>query len=122
MRCCDTYGKLLLVGGAAVLIFVCFAISARSAFADGSPKELKPVSDEITAKIEAAAPEKATTKPAKARKVLVFWLCRGYYHESIPVANKAIEVMGKKTGAYDAVFSDDMNMFDAKKLAEGWRL
>ena len=26
--------------------------------------------------------------------------------------------MGKKTGAYDAVFSDDMNMFDAKKLAE----
>ena len=118
MRCCDLYAKLLLLGGAAVLIFVYFAISARSAFADGSPKELKPVSDEITAKIEAAAPEKATTKPAKARKVLVFWLCRGYYHESIPVANKAIEVMGKKTGAYDAVFSDDMNMFDAKKLAE----
>ena len=26
--------------------------------------------------------------------------------------------MGKKTGAYDVVFSDDMNMFDAKKLAE----
>jgi type 1 glutamine amidotransferase len=25
--------------------------------------------------------------------------------------------MGKKTGAYEAVFSDDMNMFDAKKLA-----
>ncbi|MGD1041476.1 MAG: ThuA domain-containing protein, partial [Sedimentisphaerales bacterium] len=118
MKCCDTYVKLLLLGGAAVLIFVCFAISARSALADGSPKMLKPVSDEITAKIEAAAPEKATAKPAKARKILVFWLCKGYYHESIPVANKAIEVMGKKTGAYDVVFSDDMNMFDAKKLAE----
>jgi type 1 glutamine amidotransferase len=93
-------------------------VFTKSVIADGSPKMLKPVSDEITAKIEVAAPEKATAKPAKARKILVFWLCKGYYHESIPATNKAIEVMGKKTGAYDVVFSDDMNMFDAKKLSE----
>jgi hypothetical protein len=94
-----------------------FVRDSRAAFG-GSPKELKPVSDETTAKIEAAAPEKATAKPAKARKILVFWLCKDFFHESIPVANKAIEIMGKKTGAYSVVFSDDMNMFDAKKLAE----
>jgi len=104
--------------GVIVLLFVVMGFFVRDSRAEGSPKQLPPVSDELTAKIEAAAPEKATAKPAKARKILVFWLCRGYYHESIPVANKAIEIMGKKTGAYDAVFSDDMNMFDAKKLAE----
>jgi uncharacterized protein len=101
-----------------VLLFVVMGFFARDSRADGSPKELKPVSGELTAKIESAAPEKATAKPAKARKILVFWLCKGFFHESIPVANKAIEVMGKKAGAYDVVFSDDMNMFDAKKLAE----
>ncbi len=34
------------------------------------------------------------------------------------MANKAIEIIGKKTGAYEAVFSDDMNVFDAKNLAQ----
>jgi uncharacterized protein len=104
--------------GVIVILFVVMGFFARDSRADGSPKELKLVADDIVAKIEASIPEKATAKPAKARKILVFWLCRGYYHESIPVANKAIELMGKKTGAYDVVFSDDMNMFDAKKLAE----
>jgi hypothetical protein len=101
-----------------VLLFVVMGFFVRDSRAEGSPKQLPPVSDELMAKIEAAVPAAATAKPAKARKILVFWLCRGYYHESIPVANKAIEIMGKKTGAYDAVFSDDMNMFDAGKLAE----
>ena len=106
--------------GVIVILFVVMGFFARDsrAGAGGSPKQLEPVSDEVTAKIEAAVPEKATVKPAKSRKILVFWLCKGWYHESIPVTNKAIELMGKKTGAYDVVFSDDMNMFDAKKLAE----
>jgi uncharacterized protein len=106
--------------GVIILLFVVIGIFARESRAawGGSPKELKPVADDIAAKIEAAAPEKATRTPAKPRKILVFWLCNGWFHECIPVAYKAIEVMGKKTGAYDVVFSDDMNMFDAKKLAE----
>jgi type 1 glutamine amidotransferase len=101
-----------------IFLFVVIGFFNRNVLADGSPKELKPVSDDITAKIEAATPATTTAKPAKARKILVFWLCKGFYHESIPVANKAVELIGKKTGAYDVVFSDDMNMFDAKKLAE----
>jgi type 1 glutamine amidotransferase len=106
--------------GVIVLLFVVMGFFVRESRAawGGSPKELRPVTAEEIAKIEAAAPEKATAKPAKARKILVFWLCKGFFHECIPVANKAIEVMGKKTGAYDVVFSDDMNMFDAKKLVE----
>jgi type 1 glutamine amidotransferase len=95
-----------------------FMFSVKDSLADGSPKQLRPVTDAETAKIEAAVPDEATAKPAKARKILVFWLCKGWFHECIPVANKAIELMGRKTGAFDAVFSDDMNVFDANKLAE----
>jgi type 1 glutamine amidotransferase len=108
----------LVVLGVIVLIFVWFMSGVRCSFAAGSLKQLQPVSEEVGGKIEAAVPATATAKPAKARKILVFWLCKGYFHDCIPVANKAIEVMGKKTGAYDVVFSDDMNMFDATKLAE----
>ena len=102
-------GAGLLVFGIIVLILVWFVIGVRPSFAAGSPKQLQPVSEEVAGKIEAAVPATATAKPAKARKILVFWLCKGYFHESIPVANKAIELMGKKTGAFEAVFSDDMN-------------
>jgi len=108
----------LVAVGIVILIMGCFMFGVRTVFADGSPKQLRPVTDAETAKIEAALPDQATAKPAKARKILIFWLCKGYYHESIPVANKAIELMGKKTGAFDAVFSDDMNVFDVNKLAE----
>ncbi|MCJ7730347.1 MAG: ThuA domain-containing protein, partial [Sedimentisphaerales bacterium] len=110
----------LSLSAAVVVLFVVvlLAVFASNARGDGSPKQLQPVSEAVVAKIEAAVPASAAAKPAKARKILVFWLCKGYFHECIPVANKAIEVMGKKTGAFDVVFSDDMNMFDANKLAE----
>jgi uncharacterized protein len=100
----------LSVTGVAVLFFVLFMIGCAQT-------QLPPVPASILEKIDKAVPAKATARPAKARKILVFYLCKGYYHESIPVANKAIELMGKKTGAYSAVFSKDMKMFDAKKLA-----
>jgi type 1 glutamine amidotransferase len=109
--------------GLSAAVVVLFVIALLAVFASntrgaGSPKKLKPVSEALVAKIEAAVPASATAKPAKARKILVFWLCKGFFHECIPVANKAIEVLGKKTGAFDVVFSDDMNVFDANKLAE----
>lgn len=107
----------LVVLGVIVLIFVWFMSGVRCSFAAGSPKQLPPVSEEVAGKIEAAVPATATAKPAKARKILVFWLCKGYFHDCIPVANKVIEVMSRKTGAFEAVFSDDMNEFTAEKLA-----
>jgi hypothetical protein len=111
-------GAGLSAVGIVIMIMGWFMFSVKDSLADGSPKQLRPVTDAETAKIEAAVPDEATAKPAKARKILVFWLCKGWFHECIPVANKAIELMGRKTGAFDAVFSDDMNVFDANKLAE----
>jgi uncharacterized protein len=81
-------------------------------------RPLKPVKEADIKKLTDAAPKKATAKPAKPRKVLVFYLCKGFYHRSIPVGVKCIEIMGKKTGAYETVISQDMAMFTAEKLKD----
>lgn len=67
-------------------------------------------------KIKAALPEKATATPKKPRKILVFNLTRGFKHDSIPVAAKAIELLGEKTGAFTVVVSEDISMFEQEVL------
>jgi type 1 glutamine amidotransferase/sugar phosphate isomerase/epimerase len=60
-------------------------------------------------KIEAALPAKARVQPKKPRKLLVLDLNVSYGgHRSIPHANLAIELMAKRTGAYEPVFSNDL--------------
>lgn len=69
-------------------------------------------------KIEAALPEAATARPKKPRRVLVFWRCEGFFHGSgIAAGNRALELMGNKTGAYRAEFSDDYAALDPGNLA-----
>ena len=43
------------------------------------------------------------------RKLLVIDLSTIFYHYSTPHANAAIGLMGKETGAYEAVFSNDLD-------------
>jgi hypothetical protein len=107
----------LSAGLIVLIVFVLLMGFVNKARADGSPKQLRELTAKETELLEKAIPAQAKAKPAKPRKILVFWLCNGYFHESIPVINKALELMGKKTGAFDVVTSDDMNMFSADKLA-----
>ncbi len=100
----------------AVIALVLLGVTAGAVWA--KRRALKPVSEDMIKKITDAMPAKAAAKPAKPRKVLVFWLCNGFFHGSIPVGNKAFEIMGAKTGAFEAVVSDDMAMFAADKLKE----
>jgi type 1 glutamine amidotransferase len=79
-----------------------------SLWAAPTEEEVKNITD--------AMPTTPTVKPEKARKMLVFYRCEGFYHGCIPVANKAFEIMGTKTGAFDVVLSDDMAIFDPEKL------
>ncbi len=79
------------------------------------PKPSRPNADDL-AKIEAALPEKAPATPKKPRKVLVFTKATGFVHSSIPVAAKTFELMGKKTGAYETVITDDPEAFAADNL------
>ena len=74
------------------------------------------VSEQDVQKMEAAMPAKAVAAPKQPRKLLVFNLCKGFKHGSIPYWDKALEIMGKKTGAFEVVVSGDMAMFKVENL------
>jgi type 1 glutamine amidotransferase len=73
---------------------------------------------EVQSRISAAAPKHAPAKPQKTRRLLVFTLCRGFSHASIPTGAAAFKILGEKTGAFTAVESDDIDMFRPEKLAQ----
>jgi hypothetical protein len=84
-----------------------------------SPDVLPPISADDLARIEAALPAEATARPQKPRRILVFWRCEGFFHGAgIINGNQAVELMGRKTGAYTADFSNDYAVFDAARLAK----
>jgi len=74
-----------------------------------------PTEQEIR-QIEAAAPDKAPTTPAKPRKVLVWG--HMWTHEPNPYAEKALEILGRKTGAFEAVVSDDPRLLLGDRLPQ----
>jgi type 1 glutamine amidotransferase len=69
-------------------------------------------------RVDAAVPRQAPARPKQPRRMLVTNLSmrdgkpfRGSSHITIPVGNYAIDQMGKLTGAYEAIFSDAIEMF-----------
>lgn len=75
-----------------------------------------PLAPEIKQQIDAALPAKAQVRPKKPRRLLVNTLCmrggrpmRG--HPSIAAGNYAIGELGRRTGAFEAVFNNDVEMF-----------
>ena len=111
-----------LCGTAAVTLAQQPAAPAKAPAAPKPPEDkmkLPELSTADLAKIEQALPVKAAAKPAKPRKILVFWRCEGFFHGGgIAGGNRAIELMGRKTGAYEADFSTDYSVFDAANLAK----
>jgi type 1 glutamine amidotransferase len=78
--------------------------------------QLPPPKPEAIAKVQEAAPDKPAVKPEKPRKLLVFTLCRGFPHPVIPLAAEAFKILGSKSGAYEAVVSDDIARFEPDAL------
>jgi type 1 glutamine amidotransferase len=78
---------------------------------------LKPLSEPEKQAVIDAIPERPAITPKAPRRVLVFWLCEGFIHTSIPTANFALETMGQKTGAYTATLADDYGVFTPSNLA-----
>ena len=95
----------------AILVVLCLSLTAGFLHADD-------VSADKIAKMQAAAPDKPVVEPKQPRKLLVFNLCKGYKHESIPCGAKALEIMGKKTGAFTTVNSMDMSVFTPENLKQ----
>ncbi|HRT93636.1 MAG TPA: ThuA domain-containing protein, partial [Planctomycetota bacterium] len=67
-------------------------------------------------KIEAAAPDTAPAKPAKPRKVLVWG--HAWTHTPNAIAEKALEILGRKTGAFTAVVSDDPRLLLIDRIGQ----
>jgi type 1 glutamine amidotransferase len=74
---------------------------------------------ENKAQIDAALPSKAVATPKKPRKLLVLDLNIAYGgHQSIPAENYALEQMGKRTGAYEAVFDNNLDNLKYDKIKQ----
>ncbi|MCI0698987.1 ThuA domain-containing protein [candidate division KSB1 bacterium] len=69
-------------------------------------------------KIEQAIPQRASAQPKQTRKLLIFTRAEGYKHSSIPYAAKAMELMGKQTGAFTTMQSEDMAVFAPENLKQ----
>lgn len=72
---------------------------------------------EAMAKITAALPEKPYAAPKEPRRLLIFSRTNGFRHASIATGKLAFTELGRKTGAFEAVVSDELDNFDADKLA-----
>jgi type 1 glutamine amidotransferase len=101
----------------ALLGLWCFVLPLSTLQAQ-SPAKLREVTAEEVQKIESAIPRRATVRTSEPRKLLVFWRCEGFFHKSIPVVNKALTLMGEKTGAYEVVITDDYSVFTPEKLRQ----
>ncbi len=78
-------------------------------------KKVPEPTGEQVRKMEAAAPDTPVAKPAKPRRVLVWG--HAWTHLPNPFAEKALEVLGRKTGAFEALVSDDPRLLLGDRLA-----
>lgn len=96
------------------------SLTAATAFSatDWKPtyEEKKIVSEKEKRQIEEAAPKAPIVKPKERRTVLVYSATGGFRHWNIPLAKIAFQEMGKQSGAYEAVISDDPANFEPEVL------
>ena len=96
--------------------FLCLApFSAAEKLPDAKSK-ITPPTPEYCASVESAAPAKPTVAAPK-RKLLVFSLRTGYNHEVIPHVDRVFEILGKKTHAFDAAITYDIEQLTPDNLA-----
>ena len=91
---------MVLIGG----MFFCLSASSFA------------VTDVEIEKIRSAMPQNPVVKPEKSRTMLVFNLCNGFAHSSIPYWQQTLDIMGEKTGAFEVFHSTDMGVFNEASL------
>lgn len=80
-----------------------------------APKKEMPPAGALE-KISESLPAEAFAKPKAPRKLLVFSRTVGFRHASIATGKVALKEMGEKTGAFEAVISDDLANFEPGKI------
>jgi type 1 glutamine amidotransferase/sugar phosphate isomerase/epimerase len=79
------------------------------------PDRLDP---DMQKQIDAGTPRQAIVPPKKPRKLLVTDLQMYSGHATIPHGNLLLELMGKYTGAFTPVFSNDLELLKYPKIKE----
>lgn len=99
----------------ALIPCILIAIIAIFLVANNPPAEQAPPGSKE--KILEAIPAEPYAKPEKPRRLLVISKTNGFRHASIATGKILMEEMGRRTGAFEAVISDDLDNFEAGKLA-----
>lgn len=121
-------GTLLatLEGHTANVLSVAFSSNGQkmaTGSADGTARTwtvpLPPVPAATLQSIASAIPANAVARPGRPRRILVVWRADAILHKSgVPALNHAIELMGKRTGAFEADFTRDADAFDLAVLSK----
>ena len=73
---------------------------------------------DMRAQIDAAAPRAAVATPRRPRKLLVTDIQMYSGHSTIPHGTLMLELMAKYTGAFEPIFSNDLNLLKYPKIKE----
>jgi type 1 glutamine amidotransferase len=93
------------------------ATSQQSTAQNVKPDKSYVLTDELAARISAAAPSKPVAKPRKVRKVLVYGRMQTH-PESVVCCFHAMKQIAKKSGAFEVVCSGDPAVFLPESLAQ----
>ena len=88
----------------------------RSAFA--ADTDYKEADLKVIAKVESAAPSLEAAPSTKHRRVLVYGISFGPHRNTIRTAQQVFKLLGEKTGAFEAVVSDDLANFEPHRLKQ----
>ncbi len=76
------------------------------------------ITDAWKAKIENLAPAKPTYPSKKKHKVLLFSLFTGFDHWVVPHTAAMVEILAKKSDAFEVVTTNDIMMFEKNNLKQ----
>jgi type 1 glutamine amidotransferase len=119
-----TLQKLCTLASAGTTAAIAFNPNGQKLVTAGSDRAVRywtvplpPIAAEDLQRIQAALPDHASVAPKRPRKLLVFWRAEAILHKAgVPAGNKAIELLGERTGAFQADFSRDYEVFDPRIL------
>jgi len=99
-----------------LLAVVMMALGSSILYGQKTPADVRVVTAENRASIEAAMPSKLLVPAKKARRVLVYSRSVGYYHKGTPLAQVFFENVQKKFKGYTFVMSDDPEDYKPENL------
>ena len=119
-----TLQKLCTLASAGTTAAIAFNPNGQKLVTAGSDRAVRywtvplpPIAADDLQRIQAALPDHASVAPKRPRRLLVFWRAEAILHKAgVPAGNKAIELLGERTGAFQADFSRDYEVFDPRIL------